>query len=148
MSSSHETTEKEARAPVEQALAETVTEQRGEDGEARRMACTRQAWTAQDRGSQPRVKHDAATRTPAHRGQRVSLSNEMIMNEEYEVEGAKEARSIASSSVTNTATSVAVRLMRCRRRSVSGCSTGSSLWGGRGLGAGLGLGALLRSPLG
>ena len=91
-----ETTEKEARAPAEQALAETFTEHRGEDGEARCRACIRQAWTAQDRGSQLRVKHDAATLTPAHRGQRVSLSKELVVKKEYEVEGAKEAHSIAS----------------------------------------------------
>ena len=80
-----ETTEEDARAPMEQALAETFTEHRGEDGEARCRACIRQAWTAQDRGSQLRVKHDAATLTPAHRGQRVSLSKELVVKKEYEV---------------------------------------------------------------
>ena len=50
-----ETTEKEARAPVEQALAEAVAGRRGEGGGARCSACIRRAWTAQNRGPQPRV---------------------------------------------------------------------------------------------
>ena len=63
-----ETTEKEATAPVEEALGEAVADRRGESGGARCRAAIRRAWAAQDRCSQLRVNRELSNRTAQAEG--------------------------------------------------------------------------------